>query len=186
MRHIGYPFRLYGKSVGNEKWQLKVQNASYDHPADESMICQLEEIHRLSETGSSPRKIPALIKKQHSDALATPRDVYNARSALRRQKLLINPGVFLSILENQPQVLLRMTYILLRNYESHWSVSMARQAEPCWNGCCRRIFNERAFKPQIPENTILVYAEMKRLINLGERSKSLGGGGSIWRTTQVS
>lgn len=97
-RRIGCPFKLYGKRIPNsEKWELKVRNPSHNHPADNSMIGhpsarkfteeQLQNILYMSEVGSKPRDILALIKKEHPNALFTPRDIYNARSALRRRKL---------------------------------------------------------------------------------------------------
>jgi MULE transposase domain len=97
-RRIGCPFKLYGKKILNsEKWELKVRHPSHNHPADNSMIGhpsarklteeQLRNVHHMSEVGSKPREILTLIKRENSDALVTPRDIYNARSALRRQKL---------------------------------------------------------------------------------------------------
>lgn len=97
-RRIGCPFKLYGKRIpSSEKWELKVRNPSHNHQADNSMIAhpsarkfteeQLRNILYMSEVGSKPRDILALIKREHPNTLVTPRDIYNARSALRRRKL---------------------------------------------------------------------------------------------------
>jgi hypothetical protein len=48
---------------------------------------QLQDILNQSEVGSKPRDILALLKREHPNALVIPRDIYNARSALRQQKL---------------------------------------------------------------------------------------------------
>ena len=97
-RRISCPFKLYGKRIPNsEKWELKVRNPSHNHQAENSMIGhpsarkfteqQLQNILHMSEVGSKPRDILALIKREYPNTLVTPRDIYNARSALRRQKL---------------------------------------------------------------------------------------------------
>ena len=97
-RRIGCPFKLYGKKIPNsEQWELQVRNPSHNHEAENSMIGhpsarrftdeQLQNILDLSEVGSKPRDILALIKREYPNALVTPRDIYNTRSALRRQKL---------------------------------------------------------------------------------------------------
>ena len=96
-RRIGCPFKLYGKKLLDDKWELQVQNPNHNHTADDNMIGhsaarrlteeQLQKVQHLSEIGSNPRGILALIKREHPNALVTPRDIYNARSALRRQKL---------------------------------------------------------------------------------------------------
>lgn len=96
-RRIGCPFRLYGKRVSEDKWELKVRNPSHNHLADNSMIGhpiarrlteeQLQSILHLSEIGSRPRDILALIRRQYPNALVSSKDIYNARDALRRQKL---------------------------------------------------------------------------------------------------
>ena len=97
-RRIGCPFKLYGKKIPNsEKWELKVRNPNHNHEAEISMIGhpsarkftdeQLQNILNLSEIGSRPRDILALIKREHPDALVISKDIYNARDALRRQKL---------------------------------------------------------------------------------------------------
>jgi hypothetical protein len=96
-RRIGCPFKLYGKMLFDDKWELQVQNRNHNHTADDNMIGhsaarrlteeQLQKVLHLSEIGSNPRGILALIKREHPNALVTPRDIYNARSALRRQKL---------------------------------------------------------------------------------------------------
>lgn len=102
-RRISCPFRLYGKRISDHKWELKVRNPCHNHTADENMTGhpaarqlteeQLQKILHLSEIGSTPRNILALIKREFPNALATPRDIYNARSALRRQKLGNNTPV---------------------------------------------------------------------------------------------
>lgn len=96
-RRIGCPFKLYGKMLLDDKWELQVQNPNHNHTADDNMIGhsaarrlteeQLQKVLYLSEIGSNPRGILAIIKPEHPNALVTPRDIYNARSALRRQKL---------------------------------------------------------------------------------------------------
>lgn len=96
-RRIGCPFRLYGKKVSGDKWELQVQNSSHNHPTDDNMIAhptarrftgdQLQNIHHMSEIGLKPCDIRAMFSRQYPDALVTSRDIYNARSALRRQKL---------------------------------------------------------------------------------------------------
>ena len=96
-RRIGCPFKLYGKKIVGDKWELQVQNPSHNHAADNNMIGhptarrlteeQLQKILDLSETGSKPRDILALLRRQHPDTLVSPKDIYNAREALRRQKL---------------------------------------------------------------------------------------------------
>lgn len=48
---------------------------------------QLQKILDLSETGSKPRDILALIRRQRPNALVTSKNIYNARDALRRKKL---------------------------------------------------------------------------------------------------
>jgi hypothetical protein len=48
---------------------------------------QLQKILDLSETGSKPRDILALLRRQYPDTLVSPKDIYNAREALRRHKL---------------------------------------------------------------------------------------------------
>jgi hypothetical protein len=96
-RRISCPFRLYGKKIFGAKWELKVRNPSHNHPADNCMTGhpaarrlteeQLQKILHQSEVGSNPRDILSIIKVEYPDALVIPRDIYNARSALRRQKL---------------------------------------------------------------------------------------------------
>lgn len=96
-RRIGCPFRLYGKRILGDKWELQVQNPSHNHTADDSMIGhpaarklteeQLQNILQMSEIGSRPRDILAMVRRQYPDSLVSSRDIYNARSALRRQKL---------------------------------------------------------------------------------------------------
>ena len=41
----------------------------------------------MSEIGPRPRDILAMVRKQYADSLVSSRDIYNARSALQRQKL---------------------------------------------------------------------------------------------------
>lgn len=48
---------------------------------------QLQKILHLSEIGSRPRDILALIQRQYPNALVLSKDIYNARDALRKQKL---------------------------------------------------------------------------------------------------
>lgn len=96
-RRIDCPFRLYGKRIPGDKWELQVPNPSHNHTADNSMIGhpaarklteeQLQNILQMSEIGSRPRDILAMVRRQYPDSLVSPRDIYNARSALRRQKL---------------------------------------------------------------------------------------------------
>ena len=96
-RRIGCPFKLYGKKIINDKWELQVQTPNHNHAADNNMIGhptarrlteeQLQKILDLPETGSKPRDILALLKRQHPNTLVSPKDIYNAREALRRQKL---------------------------------------------------------------------------------------------------
>ena len=74
-----------------------MRNLSHNHPADNSMTGhpaarrlteeQLQKILHQSEIRSNPRDILSLIKVEYPNALVIPRDIYNARSALRRQKL---------------------------------------------------------------------------------------------------
>lgn len=96
-RRIGCPFRIYGKKFSDDKWELQVQNPTHNHTADNSMIGhpaarklteeQLQDILHMSEIGSRPRDILAMIRRQYPNALVSSRDIYNARSALQRQKL---------------------------------------------------------------------------------------------------
>ena len=96
-RRIGCPFKLYGKKIIGDKWELQIQNPNHNHTADNNMIGhptarrlteeQLQKILDLSETASKPRDILALLRRQYPNTLVSPKDVYNAREALRRQKL---------------------------------------------------------------------------------------------------
>ena len=96
-RRIGCPFKLYGKKLLDDKWMLHVQNGDHNHAADDNMVGrsaarrlieeQLQKVLHLSDVGSNPRGILAVIKREYPDVLVIPRDIYNARSALRRQKL---------------------------------------------------------------------------------------------------
>ena len=45
---------------------------------------QLQSILHLSEIGSRPRDILALIRRQYPNALVSSKDIYNARDTLRR------------------------------------------------------------------------------------------------------
>lgn len=95
-RRIGCPFKLYGKRVPNsDKWGLKVRDSVHNHTTNDNMIGhpaartlteeQRQQIQNLSEVGSKHRDILALIQKEHT--LVAPRDISNARSTVRRQKL---------------------------------------------------------------------------------------------------
>ena len=123
-RRIGCPFRLYGKRVLGDKWELKVRNPSHNHIADNTMIGhpiarrlteeQLQSILHLSEIGSRPRDILALIQRQYPNALVSSKDIYNARDALRRQKL----G------NNTP-----LEYLLKNLQEDSWKYAIKQDSE---------------------------------------------------------
>jgi hypothetical protein len=96
-RRINCPFMLFGRRVSGDRWELKVKNPCHNHSTENTMIGhpsarrlteeQLNEVLRLSEIGLAPRDVLAVTRKQYPEALVSSRDIYNARSALRRQKL---------------------------------------------------------------------------------------------------
>jgi hypothetical protein len=137
-RRIGCPFKLYGKRIPNsEKWELKVRNPSHNHQANNSMIGHpsarrfTEEQHQnilyMSDVGAKPRDILALIKREHPNTLVTPRDIYNARSALRRQKL----G------NNTP-----LEFLLKSLQENSWKYTFKQDIEGRILFFCLRILNQ--------------------------------------------
>ena len=124
-RRIGCPFKLYGRRIPDSgEWELKVRNPSHNHTADDKMIGhptarrlteeQLQSILDLSETGSKPRDILALIMRQYPDALVSSKDIYHARDALRRQKL----G------NSTP-----LEFLLKTLQENHWKYAIKQDSE---------------------------------------------------------
>src|SRR5699024_5195908 len=75
---------------------------------------QLQSILHLSEIGSRPRDILALIRRQYPNALVSSKDIYNARDTLRRQKL----G------NNTP-----LEYLLKNLQEDSWKYAIRQDSE---------------------------------------------------------
>jgi len=98
-KRTGCPFRLYGKKLANNQWQIQVRNPTHNHEADDIMIGhslarrrQLTEdqnntIKHLSDIGSKPRHIISLLRAEQPTTLIKPYDLYNIRDEIRRKKL---------------------------------------------------------------------------------------------------
>jgi hypothetical protein len=98
-KRTGCPFRLYGKKLANNHWQIQVRNPSHNHEANDNMIGhslarrrQLTEdqkntIEHLSDIGSKPRHIISLLRAEQPTTLIKPYDLYNIRDEMRRKKL---------------------------------------------------------------------------------------------------
>jgi hypothetical protein len=98
-KRIGCPFRLYGKRLANNRWQIQVRNPTHNHQPDDNMIGhslarrrqltgdQNNTINHLSEIGSKPRQIISLLRAEQPTTLIKPSDLYNIRDELRRKKL---------------------------------------------------------------------------------------------------
>ena len=97
-KRIGCPFRLYGKKLASNQWQIQVRNPTHNHKADDNMIGhpiarrrqltedQNQTIQHLSDIGSKPQYILGLIRKD-PNILIKPRDIYNIRIESRRKRL---------------------------------------------------------------------------------------------------
>jgi hypothetical protein len=98
-KRIGCPFRLYAKKLDTGQWEIQVRDPIHNHDADDNMIGhpivrrrqftkdQIQTIQHLSDTGSTPRHIIGLIRKQQPEILIKPKDCYNIRDESRRKKL---------------------------------------------------------------------------------------------------
>lgn len=98
-KRINCPFRLYAKKLNTGQWEIQVRDPIHNHEADDNMIGhplarrrqltedQIQTIQHLSDTGSTPRHIISLIRKQQPNILIKPKDCYNIRDELRRKKL---------------------------------------------------------------------------------------------------
>lgn len=98
-KRINCPFRLYAKKLNTGQWEIQIRDPIHNHEADDNMIGhplarrrqltedQIQTIQHLSDTGSTPRHIISLIRKQQPNILIKPKDCYNIRDELRRKKL---------------------------------------------------------------------------------------------------
>jgi hypothetical protein len=99
-RRIDCPFRLYAKKlIDTDQWEIQVRNPNHNHEADDNMIGhpiarrrqfteeQRITIQHLSDTGSKPRHIISLMRKDQPNILIRQHDLYNIRADLRRKKL---------------------------------------------------------------------------------------------------
>ena len=95
-RRINCPFKLYGKRLPDNRWDLQIRCPTHNHEADDLMghpqarqltNDQLQDFSQMVEIGTQPRDILALLREKEPSIPLISRDIYNKRQTIRREKL---------------------------------------------------------------------------------------------------
>lgn len=95
-RRINWPFKLYGKRLPDERWELQIRCSTHDHDTDNLIghpqarqltNDQLQDLSHMVEIGTQPRDILALLREKEPSIPILSRDIYNKRQAIRHEKL---------------------------------------------------------------------------------------------------